>query len=122
MRCKIFPVLIWFFGFTCGVLLIIYLRYDHKQLTTAQIQNRSGKTIEKIIIEDDDLQNKYLIERLPDNEDATISIYARGEIGYILNIYFEDDIKIRYGVYAETGYNDRFIVRSDSIEYIPGAY
>ena len=120
MQRRTLLLIFWFFGFLCGAILIIFLREGHDQLVDIDIQNKSGKTIEKIIISDDVLHNNYLIETIPNNAETAVSIFARGEIGYTVNVYFEDSKKIFYDVYAKTGYNDRFIIRSDSVEYFSG--
>ena len=116
-------IFIIFIGLILGISLnLIIKRTGPKPYVNINIDNKSDEIINRITITDDVFKNTYLIENLDINANKSISLLATGEIAYeIIAILSSKDTLIS-GAYAESGYNDKFIITTDSIEYYPGIY
>ena len=117
---KIFKsILIWVFGFICGV-IVIYIFSDSKSSTAViAFKNNSDFIINRIIVSEDKYANNYFIENLKQNDHQKVYLFTRGEIGYKIDVELENGKKFSTGGYAETGYRDLYIIKNDSIIFKP---
>ena len=106
-------------GFIGGTILMIIYNSKNPSLVEVTIENKSQFEIEKAIIQDDEVNNNYIIENLTKNSSKKIFLYARGEIGYKLTVVLNNGDSLLTGGYAETGYKDLYVVKNDSIIYKP---
>ena len=98
--------------------MLIY-NSNNPSLVEVTIENKSQYEIEKAIVQDDEVNNSYVIENLTQNSSKKLFLYARGEIGYKLTVVLNNGDTLIDGGYAETGYKDTYIVKNDSIIYKP---
>jgi|GEM_PF-2733089 len=120
MKMRKTPFIAFVLGLTCGAIFVLILGKRSDQLVNINLLNESGKIIQYLSVEDDILHNKCIVEKVKPEEEISISIFARNEIGYILTVYLEGGKMLSREVYAEKGYTDNFRVSSDSIIYYPG--
>ena len=102
-------------GILVGVLLILF--FNRNPFAKIKFINKSDYNIEKIILSDDHLDSKYLIENLRVKDSSIISIFTGGESGGSILVLFDNGDSLKSGYYIESKNEDTYTIINDSILY-----
>ncbi len=86
------------------------------------IVNDTSSSISLVEVTEDRFGNRYVAEHLAPSASVVFPVFARGELGYRINVVTDSGSQLSAGFYAEVGYKVTHSISGEGIGYEVSSY